>query len=134
MDCNLKNTIPKFEGNFRATCSSILNPRRPPLQVNLVTVTAYPPTVSSREMGRGHQHTRRRADGPRIVEILDADINDSEPQPNVYTKESQNENHIMLYSVGHKAATREMCKAKEEVPFKHILHRLKGWKKSERLL
>ena len=61
---------------------------------------------------------------PRIVEILDANTNDSEPQPNVYTKESQNENHIMLYSVGHKVVTREMCKAKEEVPFKHTLQLL----------
>ena len=30
----------------------------------------------------------------------------------------------MLYSVGHEVATREMCKAKEEVPFKHILQLL----------
>ena len=60
----------------------------------------------------------------RIVEILDANINDSEPQPNVYTKESRNENHIMLYSVGHEAVTRAMCKAKEEVLFKHTLQLL----------
>ena len=37
LDCNLGNMIPKFEGNFRAICGSILNPHRPPIQVNLVT-------------------------------------------------------------------------------------------------
>ena len=35
--CDSKNTIPKFKGNFRAICGSILIPCWPPLQVNLVT-------------------------------------------------------------------------------------------------
>ena len=60
----------------------------------------------------------------KIKEILDPDINDSDPQPNVNTMESRNENHLMLYSVGHETITRKTCKASEEVPFKHTLQLL----------
>ena len=60
----------------------------------------------------------------KIKEILDPNINDSDPQPNVNTMESQNENHLMLYSVGHETITRKTCKAYEEVPFKHTLQLL----------
>ena len=55
------------------------------------------------------------------MEIQDSDINNADSQLNVNKTESQNINHIMLYSVGHKAVTRAMCNANEEVPFKHTL-------------
>ena len=58
---------------------------------------------------------------PKMVEIRDSDINNTDSQLNVYKTESQNINHIMLYSVGHKAVTRAMCNTNEEVPFKHML-------------
>ena len=38
--CDSKYMILKFEGKFRAICGSILNPQRPPLQVNLVMAEA----------------------------------------------------------------------------------------------
>ena len=60
----------------------------------------------------------------KIEEITDPDINESDTQPNVHTKELQNENHVMLYLVGHEAVTRKTCKANEEKLFKHTLQLL----------
>ena len=43
---------------------------------------------------------------PKIVEIWDSDINNADSQLNVNKTESQKMNHIMLYSVGHKAVVK----------------------------